>query len=315
MTLKHMLLLAAPHSWSASVIPALLGIALSASPAFSPDNLSRFGLFVFHPINVFCAIILIVISVLFQSAVNIINDYYDFKKGTDTKDNQPDPLDAVLVYNNLNPAHVLILAVGCIVAAFILGLYVIFEGGFAPLFIALFGVAIIFLYSGGSMPISYLPLGELVSGFTMGGLIPLACYIALNHNLSIWPIFASLPVVIGIGLIMATNNTCDIEKDVAAGRKTFAVIKGRDAARRAYHAAVYLWLISIAILELFIYAPGIIFSLAMIPFYIMDVKKLLANPLLPTTRREAFQLVTGLNVKLGLAYCASIALAISGIGI
>ena len=36
----------------------------------------------------------------------------------------------------------------------------------------------------------------------------------------------AVPTVLGVGLIMLTNNTCDVEKDVEAGRRTLPVLLG-----------------------------------------------------------------------------------------
>ena len=40
--------------------------------------------------------------------------------------------------------------------------------------IALIGAMFVIVYSAGKSPVSYLPLGEIISGFVMGGMIPLA---------------------------------------------------------------------------------------------------------------------------------------------
>ena len=76
--------LAAPHTWSASVMPCVFALAAS----FRRQGFLRPDL----------ALCLFVIAVLMQSSVNALNDYADFVKGTDTADNSPDPTDAVIVY-------------------------------------------------------------------------------------------------------------------------------------------------------------------------------------------------------------------------
>ena len=55
-------------------------------------------------------------------------------------------------------------------------------------------------------------------------------------------------VYIGVGLIMFTNNTCDVEKDVEAGRRTLSVLLGRERARRLYHAVLLAWIAAIVAL-------------------------------------------------------------------
>lgn len=305
---KLMLQLAAPHTWPASIFPVLTAVALAAasgapgSPAFPLGGAQA----TFGHVSGITTCVLLAISVLLQSAVNTINDYFDYVKGTDTVDNQDDPADAVLVYNNVDPKHALGYAVALIVAAFLLGAYIIYLAGWIPLAIALVGVAIIFLYSGGRTPISYLPIGEAASGLTMGGLITLASYQALTLRFDWLVLLLALPEIIGIALIMATNNTCDIDKDIEAHRKTFPVVLGRQRAVKFYHGLIYAWMASICALVLAFFTPGWV----VLPFLLLAAhplgRALLANPLLPQTRGPAFAQCTSLNVALGAFYAAAI---------
>jgi 1,4-dihydroxy-2-naphthoate octaprenyltransferase len=89
----------------------------------------------------------------------------------------------MIVYSNINPRHVFSLGISYLITAFLLGLKIISVSGFLPLYIGLIGVAVIVLYSAGPFPISYMPISDLVAGFTMGGLIPFAVtmYIAVSR--------------------------------------------------------------------------------------------------------------------------------------
>ena len=306
--IKLMVQLAAPHTWPASIFPVLTATALAmASGGMQSTGFSFLGAHgAAAPVSGVMVCVLLAISVFMQSAVNTINDYFDYVKGTDTEENQDDPSDAVLVYNNVNPKSVLAFAIALIVAAFALGIYVIAIAGWIPLAIALVGVAIIFLYSGGRTPISYLPIGELVSGFTMGGLITLASYQALTRSFDWLVLLLAVPVMLAIALIMATNNTCDIEKDRAANRRTLPVLLGHERAVKFYHALVYAWMASTCLIVLVYFTSGWV----VLPFMLLAVhplgRALLANPLLPETRGPAFGQVTCMNVAMGAFYCAAI---------
>jgi 1,4-dihydroxy-2-naphthoate octaprenyltransferase len=224
--------LAAPHTWPPAAIgPALLGIllALDFTGRFSP----------------LLSLVLLLIVILMQSAANTLNDYYDFMKGLDTRENSGDPEDAVLVYNRINPKTVQGLALGFLAAAGLLGVYVTAASGPAPLLAGLTGAAAVVLYSASPLPISFLPLGELVSGLVMGGLIPFGVYTALTGRLDFLILPLSLPCVIGVGLVMMTNNLCDIERDALAGRKTLPLLLGREKARKLYLLLFILMLFSL----------------------------------------------------------------------
>ena len=291
MTPRMALNLAAPHTWPASIMPALIASCAS----------TRVG-----PLSVSMTLMLLIIVVLMQSAVNTFNDYYDYVKGTDSDEDNVDPSDAVLVYNNVNPRSALFLAIGFLAMAFLLGLYAIMKAGFAPLVIALIGALVVVLYSAGKSPISYLPLGEAVSGIVMGALIPLAVYQVLTGVLDFSMLLVGVPTVIGIGLIMFTNNTCDIERDIPAGRKTLPVLLGRGASVLWYRRALIAWLCFIVLDVAIFFGPGLIvmpfMALASYPL----LKALFENPFTPERRLQAMPQILSVNVVLGAFYAAAI---------
>ncbi len=221
LTLQAVMELAAPHTWPASILPVLLGTALSCALQGAFDPL------IF--LSTLCA------AVLLQAAVNTLNDYVDFVSGTDTLENSDDPTDAALIYHGFRPRCALILGFVFVLLAAIIGSYTVYRSGLTPLLIGIVGGVVVVAYSLGPAPISRLPLGEFMSGIVMGGGITLACYTAQSGDFS-WMtlgkiLWFSLPTMITIGLIMLTNNTCDIERDTQTGRNTLAVLLGRKKAK------------------------------------------------------------------------------------
>ena len=191
-------------------------------------------------------------------------------------------------------------------AAFLLGAYVIWIAGWIPLAIGAAGAVVVVLYSAGKTPISYLPIGELVSGFVMGGLIPLACYQALSGTFDLRALLWAVPTILGVGLIMFTNNTCDVEKDVESGRRTLSVLLGRERARKLYHGVVYAWVAAIVVLVAAFFTNGLL----VMPFMLLAsyplLKALLGNPLAPQARIGAMAQVCSANIALGAFYAAAI---------
>lgn len=285
-----LLQLAAPHTWPAAIMPTLVGTALALHDV--------------ETISVSLVLAVLAIVICMQSAVNTLNDYFDFKKGADTAENQMDKNDAVLVFNNVNPKSVKRFAIVLVVLAFAIGTYVIYRAGWIPLVLGVIGAAVLCLYSGGHLPISYLPIGEFVSGFTMGTLILVATYQALTLTLS-WEAFVwSIPVLIGIGLILMTNNTCDIEKDVEAKRKTLSVLVGREKARKLYHAALYSMVLLVVFFGCIWWTKGLV----IVPFALLALypfgKALVANPLVLQSRVAAMSQILTVNVVVDTFYAA-----------
>lgn len=284
--------IAAPHTWPAAILPALIAMACAAANGYA--------------VSAVMALVLLAICILMQAAVNTFNDYYDYVKGSDSAEDNVDPTDAVLVYNNVNPRSALMLAVGFLVVAFALGAYVIWQAGWIPLAIGIVGAIVVVLYSAGKTPISYLPIGELMSGFVMGGLIPLACYQALTKCFNPIMLVWALPTIIGVGLIMLTNNTCDVEKDIESGRKTLPVLLGRSRARTLYHALVWIWIAHIIVNVLIWFSGGWPVLVFMLAASIPLLKALLSNPLAPPARIGAMAQICSVNIALGAFYAAAV---------
>lgn len=284
--------IAAPHTWPAAILPALIAMACAAANGYT--------------VSAVMALVLLAICILMQAAVNTFNDYYDYVKGSDSAEDNVDPTDAVLVYNNVNPRSALMLAVGFLVVAFALGAYVIWQAGWIPLVIGIVGAIVVVLYSAGKTPISYLPIGELMSGFVMGGLIPLACYQALTKCFDPLMLVWALPTIIGVGLIMLTNNTCDVEKDIESGRKTLPFLLGRSRARALYHALVWIWIVLIIVNVLIWFSGGWPVLVFMLAASIPLLKALLSNPLAPPARIGAMAQICSVNIALGAFYAAAV---------
>ena len=226
---KDIINLAAPQTWTGSVTPAVIGLAISYHQQGRLDLLMAFCL--------------LVIVLLMQSAVNAFDDYADFVKGTDTLENSPDAEDAVIVYG-LNPKTARNLGFLFLILAAIPAVYVVCRCGWVPLAIGLVGTFVLFWYAFGKTPISYLPLGELLCGFVMGGLIPFAGYFMQTGQLDWFVLVEALPPMIGMSINMFSNNGCDIERDLPAGRRTLACLIGQKRTDRLYRILLILWVLS-----------------------------------------------------------------------
>ena len=140
----------------------------------------------------------------------------------------------------------------------------------------------------------------------MGGLIPLACYQAITKCFDPIMLVWALPTIIGVGLIMLTNNTCDVEKDIESGRKTLPVLLGRSHARALYHALVWIWIALIIVNVLIWFSGGWPVLVFMLAASIPLLKALLSNPLAPPARIGAMAQICSVNIALGAFYAAAV---------
>ena len=293
LTPKLMLQLAAPHTWPASIMPVLVASALAYSYTGSTMPLM--------------SVMLMVICALMQASVNTFNDYFDFVKGADSSDDNVDETDSVLVYNDIDPKSALIYAIALLVCAFLLGIVVILDAGFIPLVIAIIGAIVVVLYSAGKTPISYLPIGEATSGIVMGGLIPLASfYVLASGNLDFAIVVMSLPQIIVIALIMMTNNTCDIEKDIDSKRLTLPVCLGRKRAKDVYRFLLIAMVLIACSVVFLCFSEGSFVIAFMLVATFPIMRLLWDNPLTQASRMAAMGQICNLNIIVGAFYAAAL---------
>lgn len=292
LTAKSALQLAAPHTWIASIGPVLFGILFC--------KLEK------YPLSIWKSIILVLTCIFMQSSVNTFNDYVDYIKGNDSEKDDVEESDAVLVYNPINPKHVLILAVIYLILGAVLGIIACRDSGFLPLGIGCIGGMVILLYSGGPLPISYLPIGEIVSGFVMGILIPLGVASVSDGRFHSEIFLYAFPLMIGIALIMMTNNGCDIEKDTLANRQTLAVILGRRNTKNLYHVLIVIWLLIISFLSVYLLGNVGFITPVLIVLGYRCFKSLMQSELLASKRIEQMKNIVKANIIVNIAYFIAI---------
>ena len=290
--------LAAPHTWPASILPSTLGCS--------------YCIFKGYPLSVFEIIGLIAACILMQSSVNTLNDYFDYVKGADTTEDTLERSDAVLVYENINPKSALALGLVYLVIAGLIGLVLILtKNTLIPLWIGLIGAAAVVLYSGGHTPISYLPIGEFISGFVMGGLIPLGCVSVATGAWHFEVLIYALPLIISIGLILMSNNGCDIEKDIKAGRRTMPALIGREKCRKVYKVCVIVWLLLLWVLPIILIGwPGVICAVALHFTARPAMLWLMNSPLDQPNRIQQMKTILKANIWANGTYIATIVIGI-----
>ena len=297
LTLKLALQLAAPHTWIASIGPVIFGILFC--------KLER------YPLRFLKSILLIFTCIFMQSSVNTFNDYVDYIKGNDSEKDYVEESDAVLIYNSVPPKQVLILGIIYLVLGAMLGIVACRESGFLPLVIGSIGGIIIFLYSGGPYPISYLPIGEVISGFVMGVLIPLGVAAVSDGKFHNEILLYALPLMIGIALIMMTNNGCDIEKDLQAKRYTLPVLLGRKNTKNLYHILIVIWLLLISGLSICLLGMiGYITPVLILLLGYRHFKFLMQSELLAYKRIEQMKNIVKANIIVNIAYFIAILIKI-----
>lgn len=303
MTAVAAIRLAAVHTWPAAVCPALFGIfwCLQRGISLSPAK----------------AVLLAAACVLSQSSVNTLNDYVDFVSGTDSEADNVEVNDSVLVYYRVNPEHALALGIIYLVSAALCGVAASWHSGPAPFIVGILGGLTVLGYSVAPVPVAALPLGEAVSGFVMGALIPLGTAAAADGKFHLEIIPECLPLILGIALIMISNNGSDIEKDIPAERMTLPVLLGRGRTLILYRSMLAAWIALLCVQPLI--RLGKIGFLSILLTLILGHRPfgfLIRARLLPEDRIRQMKSITGANLVgnglLAAAYAASWLLQLKG---
>ncbi|WP_313235498.1 1,4-dihydroxy-2-naphthoate polyprenyltransferase [Sporosarcina ureae] len=222
-----------PHTLTAAFAPVFLGtmIALQYGPLHFPLFLA-----------------MLVASLLLQMATNMFNEYYDFKRGLD--DEHSIGIGGTIVRNGVQPKTVLNLALILYGLSVLLGIYICMETSWWLAAVGSVAMLIGYLYTGGPYPIAYTPFGELVSGFVMGMLLILIAFYIQTGTVTGNAILLSVPSMLLVGAIMLANNIRDIVQDTKGGRKTMAILVGRNHAvtiLATFFIVSYVWIIVLVV--------------------------------------------------------------------
>lgn len=206
-----------PRSLTATYIPVGLGGVI----AFENEqfNIIRF--------------ILALLGVLFlQISANLLNEYFDYAKGSDAQ--KTHGLGMILARGLLTPKQVLIGGIVTLGLGVAIGLYFVAITGPLVLAIGIGGTLAVILYTAGPYPLAYIGLGELTVFIFMGPLIVLGTDFVLSEEIHAAAIWGSLPIAFLVANILHANNLRDLDADSAEGKRTLAVIFGRQFARSEY---------------------------------------------------------------------------------
>ncbi|MEG0474517.1 MAG: prenyltransferase, partial [Carnobacterium sp.] len=181
-------------------------------------------------------IILYVLTILFfHVAVNIFNNYMDYKNASDAHDYKVK--SNIIGRENLNLATVKKAFLFFLALASFFGLLLVWSTNLVLLGLGVLGFYVGLFYSSGPKPLNSLPIAETVTSLFSGFVIPLiGAYLCLYdqvdfsfHTIKLI-FFISLPMMVMMFNNLLANNTCDLEEDIVNGRKTLVYYLGKKKA-------------------------------------------------------------------------------------
>ncbi|WP_288310183.1 1,4-dihydroxy-2-naphthoate octaprenyltransferase [uncultured Prevotella sp.] len=210
-SLKAWILAARPKTLTGAAVPVMIGIACAVA------------MYGWCGIRVVPAVLCMLFALIMQVDANFINDYFDFMKGTDDEQ-RLGPKRACaqgwITASAMRSGLFVTTLLACIV-----GLPLVYYGGWEMIIVGLACVVFCFLYT---ISFSYIGLGDLLV-LVFFGIVP----VCMTYWLTAPPTaltsipFAVVLMSIACGLIIDTllvvNNYRDIENDRRAGKLTLIV--------------------------------------------------------------------------------------------
>lgn len=210
-------LAARPATLPAAAAPVLVGSALAAR-----DDVFRWVAF---------AVILFA-ALAIQIGVNFANDLADAQRGADTE-HRIGPARAVAT-GLLSPAQMkrgIAVAFGL---AALGGLYLIYLGGWVILAIGVVSIVAALGYTNGPIPYGYYGLGEVFVFVFFGLAATVGTRFVYDRSAPADAWVAGVVMGSLAAAILVANNVRDVDTDRAAGKRTLAVILGRQGGRWLY---------------------------------------------------------------------------------
>jgi len=233
---QNWILAARPKTLPASIAPVMIGTAMAYG-----DGIHHFP----------TALLCLLCAMLIQIGTNLANDYFDFKKGADTRERKGPT--RVTQAGLIAPGHVLAATILTFALAGLLSWILVQRGGTPILIIAVLSIISGFLYTAGPKPLGYIGLGDIFVFIFFGLVAVSGTYYVQSYEINLAVLLAGFGPGLLSTAILAVNNLRDIDSDKKSGKRTLAVRFGRSFAQMEYALCV-IWATLIPILiYLYIY--------------------------------------------------------------
>lgn len=217
-----------PRTLPAAVVPVIVGSSIAIH-----DNK-------FH---LTAAVTALLCSLLLQIGANLTNDLFDFLHGTDKKDRigpQRAVASGLISVDEMKFGIAIVFGL-----SFLLGLYLIYIGGWFIFLIGILSIITALAYTAGPFPLAYNALGDIAVFLFFGFIGTTGTYYVQAHEISSLSFWSSIPVGALITNILVVNNYRDREEDKLNGKNTLAVLFGEKFTQLQY---VFFMILSYSIL-------------------------------------------------------------------
>jgi 1,4-dihydroxy-2-naphthoate octaprenyltransferase len=171
-------------------------------------------------------------ALLIQIGTNLANDLFDYEKQTDTEE-RLGPL-RVTQAGLVTPAQMRAATAIVFGLALLVGIYLVYRGGWPIVAIGLLSILFGVLYTAGPYPLGYNGLGDIFVLIFFGPVAVGGTFYVMTLGISNTVLLAGIPPGLLAVAILVVNNLRDIDSDRKTGKRTLAVRFGVTFTRVQY---------------------------------------------------------------------------------
>lgn len=173
------------------------------------------------------AIITVICSLSLQILSNLINDYYDFRRGTDKQGRVG--FKRALAEGDITERQMLCACLITLGVALLTGLYLVIQGGWVIIAIGLSALLFAWLYTATSFSLSYLGIADIFVFLYYGVIASCGTYYLQTGHFSLEIFYAGAVCGLISMCVLLINNLRDVDDDRRVGKRTLPVRFGRKA--------------------------------------------------------------------------------------
>lgn len=280
------------HTLPAAVVPVLVGSALAYG-----EEVFRGDAFLWALLG----------ALAIQIGANFANDASDAHRGADTEQRLGPP--RMVALGIITSRQMWAATWMAIAVAAVAGVFLTLIAGWIVLVIGASSIIAMLGYVGGPAPYGYRGFGE-VFVFVFFGLVATVGSRYVHDRtapLSAWML--AIPIGMLVTAILVANNYRDIDTDRETGKRTLAVVMGRERTRTFFAVLVYGALVAIVAFGMAGWTPiSTLFSGFLLPLAVVPVRIIHARTDGPALIR-ALKATARLHLWVGVALAAAVAFA------
>lgn len=294
--LKYWLLAIRPKTLTVAAVPVLVGTTLGALQVGS--------------LELWVAFAALLCSLLIQIGTNLHNDAADHERGADIPGQRLGPPRAT-AEGWLTASQVKRAAFLSFGTAALIGVYLVWVGGWPILVLGVLSILAGLAYTGGPRPIAYSGFGELFVLVFFGLVATAGSHYLQTGTLSGLALLTGAIIGMPAAAILVVNNYRDHESDRIVGKNTLAVRMGPRASQLEYALLMFGPFVLLLWLQFLLGSIWLLLPLLVLPWAIILVRRVYEEAPGPALNR-VLAATAQMQLAKGITLCLALFISMAG---